>query len=76
MCSILLGAYAPVDTSDGSGTNLNQLQEQKTRSGQHMSRGDQSYVYIIIHLYITYNQQNDPKAIRRKSGMYIHMFSH
>ena len=27
MCSILLGSYAPVDTSDGSGTNLNQLQE-------------------------------------------------
>lgn len=27
MCSILLGSYAPVDTSDGSGTNLNNLQE-------------------------------------------------
>ncbi|CAJ1355257.1 unnamed protein product [Effrenium voratum] len=27
MCSVLLGAYAPLDTSDGSGTNLNQLQE-------------------------------------------------
>lgn len=27
MCSILLGAYAPVDTSDGSGTNLNRLQD-------------------------------------------------
>ncbi len=25
MCSLLLGAYAPVDTSDGSGTNLNHL---------------------------------------------------
>eukprot|EP00434_Breviolum_minutum_P007854 symbB.v1.2.006929.t2/scaffold400.1/size211454/8 len=27
MCSILLGSYAPVDTSDGSGTNLNNLQD-------------------------------------------------
>ncbi|CAE6972283.1 XK2 [Symbiodinium sp. CCMP2592] len=27
MCSLFLGAYAPVDTSDGSGTNLNNLQE-------------------------------------------------
>eukprot|EP00931_Biecheleriopsis_adriatica_P076974 TRINITY_DN50621_c0_g1_i1.p1 TRINITY_DN50621_c0_g1~~TRINITY_DN50621_c0_g1_i1.p1 ORF type:complete len:561 (-),score=132.82 TRINITY_DN50621_c0_g1_i1:25-1707(-) len=27
MCSIFLGSYAPLDTSDGSGTNLNDLQE-------------------------------------------------
>ena len=27
MCSIFLGAYAPVDSSDGSGTNLNLLQQ-------------------------------------------------
>ena len=31
MCSIFLGAYAPVDSSDGSGTNLNQLQERILR---------------------------------------------
>jgi xylulokinase len=28
MCSILLGQYAPIDTADGSGTNLNRLLEQ------------------------------------------------
>ena len=33
MCSILLGSYAPVDTSDGSGTNLNNLQETLAETG-------------------------------------------